>query len=469
MQTTAQDIDALLQLRSEHERLEFKAATNRYDFEALVDYCVALANEGGGRMVLGITDQAPRRVVGTQAFAVPERTVAGLFDRLHLKVSWEEVAHPHGRVLIFHVPSRPIGQPLQHRGRYLMRIGEQLAPMSPDVLRSILAEGEPDWELLPAKSGCDGETVACLLDVQSYFDLMGLPQPATRNAMLDRLRREGLLDQDGDGWRITNMGAILFAKNLEDFDQLGRKAPRVVVYEGLGKFHARLDRHKTRGYASGFNELVDFVNALTPAAEEFRNGLRRELRAYPEVAVRELIANALIHQDFGDRGALVAIELYSDRIEISNAGLPSISPDRFIDEYQARNSRLSNLMRRLGICEERGSGIDMVVEAAEAFGLPAPDFRVGEKRTTAILFTAKAFSVMDLQERIRAAYQHCCLRYVMNQKMTNRSLRERFKLESRQSGVVSRVIAAALAAGAIKADEANGASSRTRRYLPAWA
>ena len=74
MATTAQDIDALLAVRSESEHLEFKEAANSFHFEELVDYCVALANEGGGRMLLGITDKVPRRVVGTKAFAVPERT-----------------------------------------------------------------------------------------------------------------------------------------------------------------------------------------------------------------------------------------------------------------------------------------------------------------------------------------------------------------------------------------------------------
>lgn len=162
-----QQIDALLSVRSEDEHLEFKAAESRYDFEELVDYCVALANQGGGRMVLGVTDKVPRRVVGTKAFDVPERTVAGIHDRLHLKVTCDEVAHPGGRVLVFHVPSRPVGQPIHYKGRYLMRAGEEIAPMSPDQLKHIMAEGEHDWSLMPAVMGCDGEKVVQLLDTQS--------------------------------------------------------------------------------------------------------------------------------------------------------------------------------------------------------------------------------------------------------------------------------------------------------------
>lgn len=186
-----------LNVRSENEHLEFKSAENRYDFEELVDYCVALANEGGGRMLLGITDKVPRRVVGTKAFEVPERTVAGIYERLHLKVTFDEVVHPAGRVLVFHVPSRPVGQPVHYKGRYLMRAGEELVPMTPDQLKKIMAEGEPDWALKPAMTECDGEKVVQVLDTQSYFDLLHLPYPATREGVMERFASERLIEWSG--------------------------------------------------------------------------------------------------------------------------------------------------------------------------------------------------------------------------------------------------------------------------------
>ena len=73
----------------------------------------------------------------------------------------------------------------------------------------------------------------------------------------------------------------------------------------------------------------------------------------------------LIHQDLSENGASVMVELYEDRIEISNPGKPFISPDRFIDAYRSRNERLADIMRRLGICEEKGSGIDKVIQAGK--------------------------------------------------------------------------------------------------------
>ena len=132
---------------------------------------------------------------------------------------------------------------------------------------------------------------------------------------------------------------------------------------------------------------------------------------FPKQALRELIANALVHQDFLMTGTSVMIEMYDDRIEISNPGLPPIKVERFIDEYRSRNERLGDMMRRMGICEEKGSGIDKVVSAAELFQLPAPDFRAGELRTTAVLFAHQEFPEMSRSDRIRACYQHCCLQY----------------------------------------------------------
>jgi ATP-dependent DNA helicase RecG len=304
---------------------------------------------------------------------------------------------------------------------------------------------------------------------QSYFDLLSLPYPATRDGVLDRFEREHLIRKTSNGYAITNLGAILFAKRLNDFDRLARKAPRVIVYEGTDKLRTRLDKPGKKGYAVGFEGLIDFINAQIPGNEIVEKALRRQVRMFPEIAVRELVANALIHQDFNQTGTSVMIEIYSDRIEVSNPGIPFISPDRFIDEYQSRNERLADMMRRFGICEEKGSGIDKVVDSAEVFQLPAPDIRVGEHRTNIVLFAHTSFDAMNRSDRVRACYQHCCLRYVTNQRMTNQSLRERFKLPEEKVASVSQVIAAAQDAGRIKPDDAVAQSKRYARYIPFWA
>ena len=469
MATTITQIDSWRASRSETQSLEFKEAKTQFDNRKLYRYCVALANEGGGYLLLGIENQPPRRVVGTFAFSNPIDMAAKLFEALGFRVDIEEVAHPDGRVLVFHIPGRPRGTAFNLEGAYLMRAGEELVPMSEDRLRAIFAEGQPDWLSLPAKPDCDDDTVVRLLDTQSYFDLLRIPYPANRGAVLKRLESERLIESADGRWTITNLGAMLFAKKLDLFDHLARKAARVIVYEGRGKLKTKTDTPGNKGYAVGFQGLVEFVNGLAPSNEVIEHALRREMKMFPEIAVRELIANALIHQDFNETGTSVMIELYEDRMEISNPGRPFISPERFIDEYKSRNERLADLMRRLGICEEKGSGVDKVIQAAEAYQLPAPDFRVGERRTSVVLFGHKDFDEMDRADRVRAAYQHSCLRYVMNERMTNQSLRERFQLPVKKAESVSRAIRETIVAGKIKLTDPEQSSLRYRSYVPFWA
>ena len=268
---------------------------------------------------------------------------------------------------------------------------------------------------------------------------------------------------------ITNLGALLFAKQLSQFDGLARKAPRLIVYDGTSKLKTRLDHTWNKGYAAGFVELIDAIDSHIQVNEVVGRALRQERKMFPGIAIRELVANALIHQDFNETGTSVMFEVYNDRIEIGSPGKPFISPERFIDEFQSRNEKLAELMRRFGICEEKGSGIDKVVHSAEDYQLLAPDFRVGEKRTTAVLFSYIDFDEMDPMDRVRACYQHCCLRYVMNERMTNQSLRERFRLPAAKAESASRVIKDTVRQELVKLDDPQSTSKRYARYIPFWA
>lgn len=469
MTTTVAQIDAWRAERSEHQNLEFKEAKNQYDNKKLYRYCVALANEGGGFLLLGIEDQAPRKVVGTSAFEDPVGMAAKMFEVLGFRVDIEEVIHPDGRVLIFHIPSRPKGTAFQYEGAYLMRAGEELRPMSEDRLRQIFAEGQPDWLSEPAVKGCDDSRVVELLDTQSYFELIKLPYPSDRAGVIERLSNERIIYREVDAWSISHLGALLFAKRLQDFDRLGRKAPRVIVYDGKGKLSTRSDQVGAKGYAVGFQGLIAYINSLVPSNEVIELALRREVKMFPEIAIRELVANAMIHQDFRETGTSVMIEIYDDRMEISSPGRPFIPLDRFIDEYQSRNERLADMMRRFGICEEKGSGIDKVISAAETFQLPAPDFREGTRRTTAVLFAHKDLDDMNRADRVRACYQHCVLRYLFHEPMSNQTFRERLKLSEDKVATVSQIISATVDAQMIKLSDPNQTSTRYRSYIPYWA
>jgi ATP-dependent DNA helicase RecG len=368
MNTPLEELTRWMTAPRENENLEFKESKSQMHSNDLLGYCVALANEGGGKLILGVTDKPPRKVVGTNAVNNPAGMQTKIFDTLRFRVDVEELKHPDRRVVIFHIPSRPPGTAYHHDGRYYMRVSDGLTGMSDDRLRAIHAEGKPDWLLETAINDCKESDVIRLLDTQSYFDLLKLPYPASRDAVIEKFMSEKLIINNGLDFSITNLGAILFAKKLDEFEGVARKAVRVVVYSGMSKLEpSRLVGPGTRGYAVGFEGLIEFINSQIPSNEVFGAALRTDVKMFPQVAIRELVANALIHQDFNETGANVTIDIYSDRLEISNPGRPIISTHRFIDAYQSRNEKLADLMRRAGICEEQGKGIDKVVNAAERY------------------------------------------------------------------------------------------------------
>jgi predicted HTH transcriptional regulator len=190
---------------------------------------------------------------------------------------------------------------------------------------------------------------------------------------------------------------------------------------------------------------------------------------FPELAVRELVANALIHQDLFVTGAGPMVEIFDDRVEITNPGEPLVDTQRFVDTPpKSRNEGLASLMRRFRICEERGSGIDKVVQQVELFQLPAPLFERPEGFTRVVLFAHKPLSAMDKADRVRACYLHACLCYVTRLSMTNTSVRQRFGIEPANKATASRLIREALDAGMIRL-VSEDVADKLRAYVPFWA
>jgi len=469
MAITSLQVDVWRQAHSEGQILEFKEAKNSFSSDKLQSYCVAIANEGGGHLVLGVADAPPRPVVGSSAFPDLVAIADSLFRAIGFRVEVEEVAHPSGRVVVFTIPSRPRGTAYHLDGKYLMRSGASLVPMSEDRLRAIFAEGAPDWLEEPATHPVTAQDVIELLDTQTFFELMRLPYPAHRDSVINRLLQERLIDRAEDKFFIRRLGGLLLAKRLQSFHDLSRKAARIVVYSGNSKLETRLDEVIEQGYAVGFQKIVAFVMSQLPQNEIIENALRRQVKLLSEKSVRELVANSLVHQDLSMVGAGPMVEIYVNRMEISNPGEPIVPVERFIDGYQSRNERLADFMRRMSICEEKSSGIDRVVQEAEFYQLPAPEFKASHRRTIVTIFGPKSFEDMDRDDRVRACYQHCALKLVLRERMTNQTLRERFGLSESKAAITSQIISATIEAQLIKLDEAVGASRKFARYLPFWA
>ena len=476
-------IDRLRAYSTEMEWFEFKR--NNIDPQQIGEYLSALANSAClaqvpyGYMVFGINDET-HEVVGTQFDPYIARGEGNqdfliwLNSLLNPNVGLEHrsVDHPEGRVVLFTINAAR-SQPVRFRDKEFIRIGSSKTELSryPEKERELWRTfNRTPFEVGLAAEHQNDSAVLELLDYPSYFDLLKMPLPENRNGILSGLARDKLIVPcEANSWNVTNLGAILFAKNLGDFPRFRRKAMRVIQYRGIGRTETIKEQEGIRGYAAGFQGLIGYINGLLPSNEVIGQAFRRVVPMFPELAVRELVANALIHQDFFATGTGPMIEVFDNRVEITNPGEPLVDTQRFVDTPpQSRNEALASLMRRFGICEERGSGIDKVVSEIELFQLPAPLFEAPKGFTRATLFSHRPYGRMDRTDRVRACYLHACLKHVMRDFLTNPSLRERFGIEQRNSPIVSRYIREAVDAGLVKPYD-ESAPRRMMKYVPFWA
>ena len=472
----------LCKLPNETEWVEFKV--NQSDPQRIGKLISALANgaalngKPNAYIVWGIEDETHAVVGTTFSPAAKKKGNEPLENWVLRKLSpridfrFHEVTVDERRVVLLEI-DRASRNPVAFDGNEFIRVGSVTKK-----LREFPEKARDLWRIFDKVSFEDsiadervsGEEVLLKLDYPAYFDLLGMPLPDGHAAILDALSQDYLIERsDAGGWNVTNLGAILLARKLGDFPRLRRKAMRVIKYSGAGRFDALTEREETKGYAAAFTAIVDHVMALVSSNEVMDRSLRKAVPMFPAIAVRELVSNALIHQDFSVTGAGPMVEIFDDRIEITNPGEPLVNTDRFVDAPpKSRNEALASLMRRFRICEERGSGIDRVVAEVEAFQLPAPLFEAPEGSTRSVLFAHKPLSGMGKAERVRACYMHACLRYVTGQPMNNASLRERFDISKENAAQASRLLKEALDARVIAIRDPE-AGTRSRTYLPFWA
>jgi len=472
----------LLKLPAETEWAEFKENNdNPLDIGECISAlsnAAALHGKAHGYLIWGIADST-HEVVGTTFHPATvkrgnEELESWLLQLLNPRMDFRffSLAMEEKAVVILEIPRASV-KPVQFQGQEFIRVGSYRKKLKdfPEKERELwrIFDRVP-FEELKAVERLAGNDVLALLDYPSYFELLGTPLLDGAEKVLQRLAEDRMIVANvAGGWDITNLGAILFAKSLDQFKGLGRKAMRVIVYEGKGRLKTLREQPGRKGYATGFEGLIEFLNALLPRNEVIGKALRKEVPMYPEPAVRELVANALIHQDFSVTGSGPMIEVFDDRMEITNPGFPLVKTERFLDTPpRSRNELLASFMRRVGICEERGSGVDKVVFETEFFQLPAPSFETPEASTRAVLFAHKALNDMDRGDRTRACYLHACLRFVERNPMTNSSLRERFGIEEHNSAIASRIIRETIEDDLIKPYDPDQ-GKKYAKYVPFWA
>jgi predicted HTH transcriptional regulator len=472
----------LSQYPKETEWIEFKE--NKADPQEIGEYISALSNSAAlvgkahAYLIWGIRDES-HDVVGTD-FDPDDIKIGNeqfenwLLRNLAPKIDFRfDIVSVNSHQVVILEIDRTIRNPVQFQGTEYIRIGsykKKLKDFSEKERALWRIFDAVPFESNTAEEHLTSSEVLQSLDYPSYFSLMKRDLPENSRAIISALEDDNLINSNAAGkWDITNLGAILFAKRLDSFGPLRRKAVRVIQYKGTNRVDTVKEQQGTRGYGSSFDNMIGYVNGLLPSNEVIQQALRHDVLMYPELAVRELIANALIHQDFSQTGTGPMIEIFEDRIEFTNPGEPLVRTERFVDcPPRSRNEALASLMRRIGVCEERGSGWDKVVFQTEIHQLPAPLTEVIDGNTRVTLFAHKPLSKMDKEDRVRAVYLHACLRYVSRQPMTNTSIRERFKIEPHNTASASRLIRDALDVGVVIPYDST-AAPKLMRYLPFWA
>ena len=371
MTTTPDELRRWLE-EPEGVRLEFKEAKHNYQFEKLLEYCVAIANEGGGNIVLGATDRRPRRIVGTTAFAEPGRTEAGIHERLFRRVPVEEVHTPEGRVVVVHVPGRLPGTAWHINGRYLKRAGDGLAPMGDAELRAIFTETGPDF----SAQICEGADVSHLAPPAIAAFRKRWAARTNENRKLAWSDAETLTAAELmiDG-RLTYAALILFGTH-ETLGRVLAQAELVFEYRSSDASGPAAARTEFREGFFLWNESIWQIINLRNDRQSYQDGLFRiELPTFDEVQVREVLLNAVAHRDYCAGGSIF-VRQFQQRLEVVSPGgfPPGITPSNVLDQQNPRNRRLAEALGKCGLIERSGQGMNLIFETAVRQGKPLPSF-----------------------------------------------------------------------------------------------
>lgn len=475
----------LSKLSNETEWVEFKVGNNQP--ERIATYVSALSNSAAlcgkptAYLLWGI-DDSTHAVVGAP-FSYRslrkgnEELEAWLLRMTNPKISlvFHDVDMGNGtNVVVLEVPAA-INEPTKYESSAYVRIGSNVKPLAgfkEHEARLWRAFDSTPAELRLVANGLTEAELCELLDYPGYYRLLGLPIPAHRDQVLVDFANEKFIVRDDAGtWSITMLGALMISSELKTFDGLSRRSVRVIKYKGNMRLEDQGERERefSKGYALSYEGIVQYVMALIPSEEEMSSPIRHQRTAFPEIAIRELLANAMVHQSLDQRGTNPMVEVFSDRIEFSNSGAPLVSVDRFIDTVPiSRNESMAGFMRKCGICEERGSGYDKVIMATCENELVAPIIQNQMSLFTKVVLFAKIpFELTSKEDRIRTCYMQACLAYVNFKSIANADVRGVFGLEEKKAQA-TRIIKDALEVKLIKPVDEN-ASPRYMRYIPYWA
>lgn len=467
--------DSLEPVPSELNEIDWKSGLSDKS-ERLAQHISAFANYPyGGILVYGVNDDG-------SLFSLSKDKIDEIVKKLgniahnnlsnNIQIQHAVLKYKEENLLFIFIPEEQV-KPVHLRGKdtstSYYRSGGQTLKMSPRQVQMLIAKSLGiSFEENIALDNLSQEQVLALLDYQMLYRILDKNVPKSTDTILSKLTDMGYCHEKNGMWSITNLGAILFARTLTSFPSLSGREVVVRKYVGPNNRQLQFEQRGGLGYAVGFEGLIDFIMRNT--GTEVIDVARNIEPTYPRVAIREFVANALIHQDFAIDGSPITIEIFSNRLVITNPGAPLNNINRLLDlPPRSRNERLAQSMLLLNICERRGSGVDRAIEAVEKMFLPPVKFQMLDDYTKITLFPQKSLSEMTKREKIMACYQHACLMFEDNVAINNQSVRERFGLNKNQSYVASRILADTIEEKLIKPVDEESVSKKFSTYVPFYA
>lgn len=474
----AEFVETLINDR-ESEYVEFKDSNDNPNLfgelvSALANGAV-LAEKPEAYLVYGVSDET-HEIVGTSFDPYKNVKSQPFINLIATNLEYaEELKYRIGeingnKVVVVTIPRAEM-YPVEYKGVPFIRVDSAKKKLRehPELARRL-------WELILRHTFEEGyatdlvgeDEVFALLDFEPYYTLRGIPMPDSREIIMEAMLNEGVLMKKVNKYYITNLGALFFARKMSGFKSLFNRGVRVIKYRGNNKIGVERSVDFDEGYALCMGKVFDIVRFLIPN-EEYMDGPQRRSRGiFSDDMIRELLANMVIHQDFGIDGYCPRVEIYGDRMEFTNSGMPTINVNRFLDLNMSRNAKLARLARFLGLCEERGMGIDKVEYCCEKAFLPSPMPSASDGITRVIVFGHKNLRQFSKVDRVNLVYMHCCFQFVNQAHLTNESLRSRFPEGVMSQIVASRWISETVESGLIeKFDPAS--SKKNTSYVPKWA
>ncbi len=470
---------SLLPVPQELNELDWKREISA-NKERLAEHLSAFANHSrGGFLVFGILGNGQK--VGITLVEVKD-TIGriGNIGRQGLDPScavdhYIEKLEGTSNILLYIYVQESAQKPVHLRGKSLehafIRSAGQTRKMNENEVRAALLQSRIYRFEELIISSADSAKILQEIDIGPVCQRLKIPFSGDEERRQEVMVNLKFAAKTATGLLPTYLGLLICGKDFKQVSGAEHYGIRLTKYRGNARLEAEHDKFYQLGFVHFFDQLIDDIVALIPKSEVIEKATRKLVPLYPEIALRELIANAVIHRDYTRTDSYVQVEIFDHRIEITNPGslLPDMEINRLIDQQpRARNEVLAARMRELGFCEERGSGIDKVALSLEIYGLPAVHFINKIDSFQAILYAPKPYKEMGQDERVRTVYQHTCLHYVMANTVTNASLRDRLKLSKKQSQLVSLLIRKTIEAGLIRIANP-GASPRYIHYVPYWA